>query len=84
MRAKLTPEDVEWLEQRLSAAMVPVTPRAEFIHHAKNALLGAALDEEDSKRLTWLPMVSFALIVISVVLLIAAILRRRAWRGATH
>ncbi len=36
---KLTPEDIAWLERRLSAAVAPVAPRPEFVLRAKQELM---------------------------------------------
>ncbi len=76
MKSKLTSEDVEWLERRLSTAMEPVQPRAEFVHDAKRALLTLPPDE-DGEGSDWLPAVSAVLIGVGLALLIAAIVRRR-------
>jgi hypothetical protein len=78
MKSKLTSEDVEWLEQRLSSAMSPVEPRAEFVHDAKRALLTLSLDEEDQRSSVLLPAISAMLIGFGLALLIVAILRRRS------
>jgi hypothetical protein len=40
MMSKLTPEDVAWLEQQLTNAVAPVAPRPEFVHRAKQELMG--------------------------------------------
>lgn len=76
MKSKLTSEDVEWLEQRLSTAMSPVQPRAEFVHDAKQALLTLPPDEEDQRTSALLPAVAAMLIGFGLALLIVAILRR--------
>ncbi len=77
MRAKLTADDLLWLERSLSAAMVPVTPRAEFVDDARQALLRAAPDHQAGQSAAWLPMVSAILTVCGLVLLLAALRRRR-------
>jgi hypothetical protein len=79
MRSKLTVEDVEWLEHRLSAAIVPVMPRAEFIHDAKLALLNGSSSADDTARPSYIPVISAVLLAIAAVLLIAAVARRRGW-----
>jgi hypothetical protein len=76
MKSKLTSEDVEWLEQRLSTAMSPVEPRAEFVHDAKQALLTLPPDEEDQSGSVMLSAISALLIGFGLALLIVAILRR--------
>jgi hypothetical protein len=76
MKSKLTSEDVEWLEQRLSTAMSPVEPRAEFVHDAKRALLTLSSDEDDQRSSALLPALSAMLIGFGLALLIVAILRR--------
>jgi hypothetical protein len=78
MKSKLTSEDVEWLEQRLSTAMSPVEPRAKFVHDAKQALLTLPPDEEDQRGSVMLPAISALLIGFGLALLIVAILRRSA------
>ncbi len=79
MKSKLTSEDVAWLEQRLSTAMAPVQPRAEFVHDAKRALLTMPPgdEEQDGRGSIWLQTVSAVLIGFGLTLLIVAILRRR-------
>ena len=77
MRSKLTTEDVEWLEHRLSAAMVPVMPRAAFVHDAKEALLNGSSDADELTDPSYLPVISAVLLAIATVLLIATIVRRR-------
>ena len=76
MKSKLTSEDVEWLEQRLSTAMSPVEPRAEFVHDAKRALLTLPPDDDDQRTSAMLPALSAMLIGFGLALLIVAILRR--------
>ncbi len=77
MKSKLTSEDVAWLEQRLSTAMAPVQPRAEFVHDAKRALLTMSPGEEDQYEVDRLERIAAALIGFGLALLIVAILRRR-------
>jgi hypothetical protein len=79
MKSKLTSEDVAWLEQRLSTAMAPVQPRAEFVHDAKRALLTLPPDEEDQSGSVGLAMISAMLIGFGLALLIVAIVRRRRY-----
>ena len=76
MKSKLTSEDVEWLERRLSTAMSPVQPRAEFVHDAKQALLTLPPDDEDQRGSVWMQALSAMLIGFGLALLIMAILRR--------
>jgi hypothetical protein len=78
MRAKLTEEDVSWLEQRLSAAMVPVVPRAAFVHDAKQALLSEPACGESSQRAAWAPAILLALAAVAVAMFATAMLRRHA------
>ena len=77
MKSKLTSEDVAWLEQRLSTAMSPVQPRAEFVHDAKRALLTLSPDEDDQRGSVWLPVVSAMLIGFALAFLTMTFLRRR-------
>ncbi len=76
MKSKLTSEDMAWLEQRLSMAMAPVQPRAEFVHDAKQALLTLAPDEEEAGGPGWLPVISAGLAGFAFALLVITILRR--------
>ncbi|MCL4505470.1 MAG: hypothetical protein M1434_04315 [Chloroflexi bacterium] len=77
MRSKLTEEDMTWLEGRLSAAMAPVEPRAEFIHNAKQAILNTRCEVDDNPRARLTPALSVAMLGLGLALLIAAIVRRR-------
>jgi hypothetical protein len=82
MRSKLTAEDVAWLEERLSAAMVPVTPRAAFVNDAKRALLstmpGDECGDEDGGGFRWvLPVIATAFTFIGLALFFAALRRRQ-------
>lgn len=77
MRSKLTAEDVAWLERRLSTAMVPVAPRAEFVNDAKRALLNSAPDElDDEPRSSLLPIVALLFTLFGLALLATALRRR--------
>lgn len=75
--AKLTPEDVTWLEQRLSDAIEPVAPRPEFVRRAKQELMG--LPPVRSQP-SWVKPSILAAVVLSLLSLIAALfyLRRRS------
>jgi hypothetical protein len=77
MRPKLTEEDVAWLEQRLSATMVPVAPRAEFIHDAKQAVLNGTADAGDCEGSSVVPALSALMLGLGLTLLVVAIARRR-------
>lgn len=81
MRAKLTEEDVAWLEHRLSDAMVPVVPRAAFVQDAKQALLSAPPgDEVPFWRSAWLPAIALAMAAVGMALFATAVVRRRHTR----
>ena len=77
MRSKLTEADVAWLEERLSASMVPVAPRAMFIHDAKQAVLNGTVDEGDAEGYSVVPVLSTLMLGLGLTLLVVAIARRR-------
>lgn len=77
-RAKLTAEDIDWLERRIQAAVGPVSPRPQFVHDAKAALLREAA-QEGARRLSWWPAAWF-MACLAGLLLIAVAVRRR-WLG---
>ncbi len=80
MKSKLTDEDVEWLEHRLSLAMAPVQPRAEFVHDAKRALLTLSPDEAagDEGEAGWQSLLSVGLLGLALALFLVVIARYRA------
>jgi hypothetical protein len=81
MRSKITDEDVAWLEHRLSAALAPVNPRAEFVNNARRALLSADPDEREAKQpYTLLPLIAMVFTLVGVALLAAALRRRGYWK----
>ncbi len=77
MRSKLTDEDVAWLESRLNHIMVPVQPRAEFVHTAKQAILNTPRGGDDYPRSRMTPILTVLMLGVGLSLLIAAIVRRR-------
>lgn len=74
---KLTPEDIIWLEQRLSAAVAPVAPRPEFVRRAKQELMNAPASHPLPR---WIKRSVLAAAALSTLSLVAALfyLRRRA------
>jgi len=75
-RGKLTAEDIDWLEQRISAAVEPVVPRPGFVRDAKQALLREAA-AHDSDGPTWVVAAYWLAGVAAIVLAVVALLRRR-------
>jgi hypothetical protein len=74
--ARLTPEDVVWLEQRLAHAIEPVAPRPEFVYQAKQRLMELP---PYRGRPRWVKPTVLGAVVLSLLSLIAALfyLRRR-------
>lgn len=77
-RAKLTAEDIEWLERRINAAVSSVSPRPQFVDDARAALLREAAQRE-MHRLTWWPAAYF-MVCLAGLLLIALVVRRQLQR----
>lgn len=77
-KSALTREDVAWLEQRLSSAMVPVQPRAQFIQDAKRAMLDGVGDDDEPPATPWIALLSGALFTAGLVLLLVALVRRKS------
>ncbi|GIV83204.1 MAG: hypothetical protein KatS3mg052_0211 [Candidatus Roseilinea sp.] len=73
--SKLTPEDIAWLERRLSAAVAPVAPRPEFVSRAKRELMDAPVAHP---RSAWVKRSALAAVALSMFSLVAmwAYLRR--------
>lgn len=74
---KLTPEDIIWLEHRLSAAVAPVAPRPEFVQRAKQELMNAPASRPLPR---WIKRSVLAAAALSTLSLVATLfyLRRRA------
>ena len=72
---KLTPEDVAWLEQRLSHAIErePVTPRREFIDRAREELMNAEPAEPMQPVPRWVKPSVLAALVLSLLALVATL-----------
>lgn len=77
MRSKLTVDDVEWLENRLSRALEPVEPRPAFVHDAKEALFNGAYDETFDPRTAALPLLALAMLTMGLTLFATVLMRRR-------
>ena len=78
-RAKLTSEDIDWLERRINAAVGPVAPRPQFVHDAKEALLHEA-GQAEYRRPAWLPAAYFMACLAGLMLIVLALRRRGLWR----
>ncbi len=78
-RAKLTAEDIDWLERRIHAAVGPVSPRPQFVNDAKAALLREAAQGE-TRRLAWWPAAYFMVCLAGLLLVVVAARRRWLWR----
>ena len=76
-RAKLTAEDIDWLERRINAAVSSVSPRPQFVNDAKAALLREAAQRE-RPRLAWWPAAYFMVCLAGLLLIAVAV--RRLWR----
>lgn len=74
--SKLTPEDIAWLERRISQAVRPISPPATFVKNTKEAVLSAARAPlSDPRAFDWTPALYVALIGAGLALM-AAIVRR--------
>lgn len=74
---KLTPEDVAWLEHRLSAAVAPVAPRPEFVLRAKQELMDAPIARPLPAWVKRSVLAATALSMLSLVAMLAYLRRRR-------
>ncbi|PJF47112.1 MAG: hypothetical protein D6709_04150 [Chloroflexi bacterium] len=75
--SKLTPEDIAWLERRLSAAVAPVAPRPEFVSRAKQELMGAPVVHPRSAWVKRSVLAAAALSTFSLVAMLAYLRRHR-------
>ncbi|HEY3291691.1 MAG TPA: hypothetical protein VGK87_16280 [Anaerolineae bacterium] len=80
MRSKLTPDDIQWLEHRLSRALEPVEPRPAFVHDAKEALFNGDYDEVFDPRTAVLPLLALAMLSMGVTLFATYVMRHRGVR----
>jgi len=72
--SKLTPEDLAWLERRLSNAIAPVAPNPEFVLRAKQQLMNSP----NSHPLpAWVKRGVLAAAVLSLISLVATLLYLR-------
>jgi len=75
--SKLTPEDLAWLERRLSDAIAPVAPSPEFVLRAKQELMNSP----GSRPLpAWVKrgvLTAAALSLVSLVAMLFYLRRRR-------
>jgi len=76
-RAKLTAEDIDWLERRINAAVGSVSPRPQFVNDARAALLREAAQRE-MPWLAWWPAAYFMVCLAGLLLIAVAV--RRLWR----
>lgn len=74
---KLSPEDIAWLERRLNAAVVPVTPRPEFVLRAKQELMDAPIARPLPAWVKRSVLAAAALSTLSLVGMLAYLRRRR-------
>lgn len=84
--SKLTPEDIAWLERRISSAVRPISPPPAFVQNTRDAVLSAARAPQPAARgFVWTP-VTYLAVIAAVLALAAAIVRRvnlvRARRAA--
>ena len=70
--SKLTPEDVAWLEQRLSYAIAhdPVAPRREFVDRARESLRTV---EPMQPLPRWVKPSALAAVVLSLLALVGTL-----------
>jgi hypothetical protein len=68
--SKLTPEDVAWLEQKLTSVIEPVTPRPEFIHRARQELMNLP---PERPMPGWVKPGVLAAVVLSLLALVATL-----------
>mgnify|MGYP005844254395 CR=1 FL=1 len=78
-RAKLTAEDIEWLERRINASVGSVSPRPQFVDDAKVVLLREAT-QRVRRRLAWWPAAYFMVCLAGLLLIALAARRRWLWR----
>ncbi|MGQ9903586.1 MAG: hypothetical protein ACUVRU_04420 [Anaerolineae bacterium] len=77
-RAKLTAEDIEWLERRINAAVSSVSPRPQFVDNARARLMREAAQQQ-VQRLKWWPA-AYLMVYLAGLLLIALAVRRQLRR----
>ncbi len=75
--SKLTPEDVAWLERRLSDAIEPITPRPEFVRRAKQELMDSPIMRPLPAWVRRGVLVAALLSVVSLVTMLFYLWRRR-------
>lgn len=68
--SKLTQEDIEWLEGRLSNAIDPVMPRPEFIDRAREELMNLPVK---APLPAWAKRSTLAAVVLSLAALLVGI-----------
>lgn len=69
--SKLTPEDIIWLEDKLSDAIDPVSPRPEFVDRARAELM--SLPPQPAPP-AWVNPFALAAVTLSLVALVVGIL----------
>ena len=84
--SKLTPEDILWLESRLSAAVQtaePVLPRPEFVRRAKVELMELPIPDAPH-RVRQISLWSALILIVSAIFVAVFHLRARAERRAAR
>ncbi len=78
--AKLTSEDIDWLERRIRAVVgSPVSPRPQFVNEAKAALLREAVHRQ-APRWAWWSAAYFMVCLAGLLLIVVVAQRRRLCR----
>ena len=77
MRAKLTAQDIDWLEHRIQASVSPVAPRAAFVSDARKVLLREAAVRRGRPRRAG---AGYLLAALAIVTVLAVLIRRAAIR----
>jgi hypothetical protein len=77
MTAKLTAEDIDWLERRIQASVSPVAPRAAFVNAARQALLREAAARPSRPRRAG---AGYLLAAVAILAVLAVLVRRAAAR----
>jgi hypothetical protein len=75
----LTPDDIAWLEDRIGAAVRPITPREDFVRSARQRVLNAANEPADA--VSFPSATQMAMLLAAFMFLFAVLWRRRAERA---
>lgn len=80
--SKLTPEDIAWLERRISSAVRPISPPPAFVQSTRDAVLTAArAPRRRPATFEWTAATYIALIGALLALVAAVVWRVRLRRG---